>query len=138
MTSLRRSLTRARAMRCAAMALALASLIAVPATLAAQEAAAPPEPAQLERAQLEPAEIQPATRPGGPDILRGSVAPPPPAAEPAAGPDAPLVTAGDRVWFVDQERRRLTGCRLIDTIQVDTQAIRCTERRLPRGAIARD
>lgn len=79
-----------------------------------------------------------ATAAPAPEVLRGSVAPPAPAVEPAAGSGGPLIAAGDRVWFVDQERRRLTGCRLINTIYVDTQAIRCTERRLPRGAIVRD
>lgn len=73
-----------------------------------------------------------------PEILRGSVAPPPPRVEPAAGPGERLVAAGDRIWFVDRSARRLTGCRLINTIEVDGQAIRCTERRLPRGAAGRD
>jgi hypothetical protein len=75
---------------------------------------------------------------GGPEILRGSVAPPPPRVEPAAGPDERLVAAGERIWFVDPSSRRLTGCRLINTIEVDGQAIRCTERRLPRGAARRN
>lgn len=129
MTSMRRSPTRSRA----GLSTALASMIAISAIAMAASVVAVPL-----AAQEVPASGEPALRAAGPDILRGSVAPPPPAVEPAAGPAAPLVTAGDRIWFVDQERRRLTGCRLIDTIQVDTQAIRCTERRLPRGVVARD
>jgi hypothetical protein len=69
-----------------------------------------------------------------PDILRGSVAPPPPAIEPAAGPAAPTPIAGERLWLVDQDRRKLIGCRLVNTSQVGGQYIRCTERRLPRDA----
>jgi hypothetical protein len=99
------------------------------AAVGAQEAEATTAPAPS---------IGPLVQPDAPEILRGSVAPPPPAVEPAAGPGEPLIAAGDRVWFVDRERRRLTGCRLINTIYVDTQAIRCTERRLPRGAVVRD
>jgi hypothetical protein len=74
---------------------------------------------------------------GAPDILRGSVAPPP-RVEPSAGAEGRVVAAGERIWFVDRSAKRLTGCRLINTIEVDGQAIRCTERRLPRGAAWRD
>jgi hypothetical protein len=80
---------------------------------------------------------QPAGAAGRPEILRGSVAPPP-AIEPAVGPEEPRIVAGDRVWFIDREAGRLTACRLINTIQVGGQAVRCTERRLPRGAARRD
>ncbi len=76
-------------------------------------------------------------RPGVPDVLRGSVAEPP-AVEPAAGPDAAEIAAGDRIWFVDRQARRLTGCRLISTSEVGVQRVQCTERRLPRGAVVRD
>ena len=74
---------------------------------------------------------------GPPEILRGSVAPSP-AVEPAAGSSEQRIAAGDRVWFVDQDARRLTGCRLIGTSLVNVQRIQCTERRLPRGAVVRD
>jgi hypothetical protein len=68
-----------------------------------------------------------------PEILRGSVAPPP-AVEPAAGPTAPTTIAGERLWFVDDARQKLIGCRLVNTSQVGGQYIRCAERRLPRDA----
>lgn len=71
----------------------------------------------------------------GPEILRGSVAPPPPAkVEPAAGYEAELMTAGERLWIVDRDGKKLTACRLINTIYVGGQAIRCTTRKLPRSA----
>jgi hypothetical protein len=73
------------------------------------------------------------------EILRGSVAPPPPPRiEPSGGVDERLVIAGERLWLVDEASGRLTGCRLINTIDVGRQAIRCTERRLPRARPARD
>ncbi len=67
------------------------------------------------------------------EILRGSVAPPVPRIEPGAGADERIVIAGERLWLVDEAGDRLTGCRLVNTIDVGRQAIRCTERRLPRG-----
>jgi hypothetical protein len=72
------------------------------------------------------------------EILRGSVAPPAPRIEPEAGNDERLVIAGERLWLVDEAGGRLTGCRLINTIDVGRQAIRCTERRLPKGRPVRD
>jgi hypothetical protein len=72
------------------------------------------------------------------EILRGSVAPPAPRVEPAAGPDARSAIAGERLWLVDEAGGRLTGCRLINTLHVGGQAIRCTERPLPKGRPARD
>lgn len=72
------------------------------------------------------------------EILRGSVAPPAPRVEPGAGPEEPEAIAGERLWIVDEATGRLTGCRLINTVQVGGQAIRCTERRLPKGRSARD
>ena len=90
-----------------------------------------------EAAATPPTTIRAAGAAGQPEILRGSVVPQP-AIEPAAGPEEPRVVAGDRVWFVDREAGRLTACRLINTIQVGGQAVRCTERRLPRGAALRD
>ena len=80
----------------------------------------------------------PATTPPPVEILRGSVAPPAPRVEPGAGPAAPVAIAGERLWFVDEARGRLTGCRLINTLHVGGQAIRCTERPLPEGRPARD
>jgi len=72
------------------------------------------------------------------EILRGSVATPPVPVEPGAGPDQRRAIAGERLWFVDEAGGRLVGCRLINTIQVGGQAIRCTERPLPKGRPARD
>lgn len=72
------------------------------------------------------------------EILRGSAAPPPARVEPAAGPDQRRAVGGERVWFVDEGSGTLTGCRLINTIYVGRQAIRCTERRLPKGRPVRD
>lgn len=80
----------------------------------------------------------PAENPAPVEILRGSVAPPAPRVEPGAGPAEPVAIAGERLWIVDESTGRLTGCRLINTVQVGGQAIRCTERRLPQGHAARD
>jgi hypothetical protein len=111
-----------------AMVVALLGLAQPGAPIAAQEPEAP---------ALAATPTQPAGAAGRPEILRGSVVPQP-AIEPAAGPEEPRIVAGDRVWFVDREAGRLTACRLITTIQVGGQAVRCTERRLPRGAALRD
>lgn len=84
----------------------------------------------------------PAASPPPVEILRGSVAPPTPplqpGVEPGAGPEARSAIAGERLWIVDEATGRLTGCRLINTLYVGGQAIRCTERPLPRGRPARD
>jgi hypothetical protein len=88
----------------------------------------------------------PAASPQPVEILRGSVAPPAqrvergvePAVEPGAGPEARAAIAGERLWIVDEASGRLTGCRLINTLYVGGQAIRCTERPLPKGRPARD
>ena len=81
---------------------------------------------------------EPAASPPPVEILRGSVAPPAPRVEPGAGPDARSAIAGERLWLVDEARGRLTGCRLVNTLYVGGQAIRCTERPLPKGRPARD
>ena len=80
----------------------------------------------------------PAASPPPVEILRGSVAPPAARVEPGAGPDARSAIAGERLWLVDEAGGRLTGCRLINTLDVGGQAIRCTERPLPKGRPARD
>lgn len=72
-----------------------------------------------------------AAQPAAPEILRGSVAPPPPVVEPAGGPAERRLVGGDRLWLVDEGARTLTGCRLVNTINVGVQAIECTTRRLP-------
>lgn len=73
-----------------------------------------------------------------PEILRGSVAAPPERIEPASGPAGNALggqaLAGDRFWMVNEERGKLVACRLVNTSEVGGQYIRCTERRLPRGA----
>jgi len=73
-------------------------------------------------------------QPVEPEILRGSAAPPPPMIEPAAGPSERRMIAGERLWIVDEKARRVTGCRLVNTIRVGVQAIDCSTRRLPKGA----
>lgn len=103
---------------------------------AAQQPAAGVQPDPLPATTAQAAE-QPMPRPAPPEVLRGSVAAAP-VVEPAAGPDGSQLVGGERVWFVDRDNRRLTGCRLVNTVQVGGQAIWCTERRLPRGAVARD
>ena len=80
----------------------------------------------------------PAASPPPVEILRGSVAPPAARVEQGAGPDARSAIAGERLWLVDEAGGRLTGCRLINTLHVVGQAIRCTERPLPKGRPARD
>jgi len=81
---------------------------------------------------------EPTSRPSV-EILRGSAAAPPPApVEPAAGPDQRRAVGGERVWFVDEAGGTLIGCRIVNTIDVGRQAIRCTERPLPEGRPARD
>ena len=72
------------------------------------------------------------------EILRGSMAPPSAPVEPAAGPDQRRAVGGERVWFVDEAGGKLIGCRLVNTIDVGGQAIRCTERSLPKRRPARD
>ncbi len=73
-----------------------------------------------------------------PEILRGSVAAPPERLEPASGPASDTLDgealAGDRFWMVNNERGKLVACRLVNTSEVGGQYIRCSERRLPRGA----
>lgn len=102
-----------------ALALALATVMLAPIAVGAQPAEAPRGAAM-------------------PEILRGSVAAPPPAVEPAAGPASEALDgqalAGDRFWVVNNERGKLVACRLVNTSQVGGQYIRCSERRLPRGA----
>ena len=77
-----------------------------------------------------------------PDILRGSTASPPPRVEPAAGPTSEALDgqalARNRFWMVNEERGKLVACRLVNTSEVGGQYIRCTERRLPRGARQRN
>lgn len=84
----------------------------------------------------QPAESSPG--PSMPEILRGSVAAPPERIEPASGPAGDALDgqalAGDRFWMVNEERGKLVACRLVNTSEVGGQYIRCTERRLPRGA----
>ena len=80
----------------------------------------------------------PAANPPPVEILRGSVAPPAPRVEPGAGADVRAAIAGERLWIVDEATGRLTGCRLINTLYVGGQAIRCTDRPLPKGRPARD
>lgn len=100
------------------VALALATVMLAPMAVGAQPAEPSPESAM-------------------PEILRGSVAAPPPAVEPAAGPTSDALDrqalAGDRFWMVNEERGKLVACRLVNTSQVGGQYIRCSERRLPRA-----
>ena len=89
---------------------------------------------------LAPAAVgaQPAEPSAMPEVLRGSVATPPERIAPASGPTSDALDrqalAGDRFWMVNEERGKLVACRLVNTSEVGGQYIRCTERRLPRGA----
>ena len=90
----------------------------------------------------QPAEPSPSAEAAMPEILRGSVTAPPERVEPASGPASDALDAralaGDRFWMVNNERGKLVACRLVNTSQVGGQYIRCSERRLPRGARPRD
>lgn len=111
----------AQAWRC--VAFALMAVMLAPAAVGAQSAEPSPDPTM-------------------PEILRGSVAAPPERIEPASGPASDALDgqalAGDRFWMVNGTRGKLVACRLVNTSEVGGQYIRCTERRLPRGARQRD
>ncbi len=47
-------------------------------------------------------------------------------------PDSRIVTAGSKVWFVDQATGKLRMCRLAATTQVGEDRIACLTRTLPR------
>ena len=96
------------------------------------------QPASPAESASPAATASPDASPPAVEVLRGSVATPPVPVEPAAGPDQRHAIGGERVWFVDEGSGTLTGCRLINTIYVGRQAIRCTERRLPKGRPVRD
>ena len=50
----------------------------------------------------------------------------------AAAPEAGVAAVGGRrIWFVDQTRDELIGCRTVSTLTVGRDAIRCVRRRLP-------
>lgn len=68
-----------------------------------------------------------------PEILRGSVAEPPlaVAVEPEAGPSE-VIAAGDRIWFIDEDRGTLTGCKMVNTSIVGVRRVACARRPLPR------
>lgn len=70
-------------------------------------------------------------QPAGPEILRGSVAPPPPVIEPTAGPERQRFAAGERLWIVDEMTSTVTGCRIVNTVRVGIDAIDCATRHLP-------
>jgi hypothetical protein len=105
----------------------LAACFLFAATGAAAQTASPVEPSRAAET------VSPPASPPAVEILRGSAATPPTRVEPAAGPEQRRTIAGKRVWFVDEGSGTLTGCRLINTINVGRQAIRCTERPLPKG-----
>jgi hypothetical protein len=63
-------------------------------------------------------------------VYRGSAAAP--GYLDAATPEPEVAAVGGRrIWFVDQTRDELIGCRTVSTLTVGRDAIRCVRRRLP-------
>lgn len=64
-------------------------------------------------------------------VLRGRGSPPPAAVR--ESPPPLRLLAGQRLWLVDSEQRRLVACRLERTTRVGERRIRCAEGGLPGG-----
>jgi hypothetical protein len=64
-------------------------------------------------------------------IFRGSAAPPGYLGSPTISAPAAEPVGGERLWLVDRARGRLVGCKLVRTLDVGRNAVRCADRRLP-------
>ena len=77
------------------------------------------------------AQIKTETLAGGIEVVRGPAL----EARPYTGPkSSPIrLATGERVWFIDEDRGRLTACTVRFTGTVGRETIRCAARRLPHG-----